>query len=90
MNIVVVGAGKMGLPLACQLADNGAYVTACDTIATVAKINRSEPPFEEPGLDAIMARNVAAGRLRAGTDTTVAVAGVDTVMIIVPAYLGHG
>lgn len=89
MNIVVVGAGKMGLPLACQLADNGGYVTACDTnAATVAKINRAEPPFEEPGLDAIMARNVAAGRLRAGTDTTAAVAGADTVIIIVPAYLG--
>jgi nucleotide sugar dehydrogenase len=89
VNIVVVGAGKMGLPLACQLADNGGYVTACDTNATtVAKINRGEPPFAEPGLDAIMALNVAAGRLRAATDTTAAVAGADTVIIIVPAYLG--
>lgn len=88
MNIVVVGAGKMGLPLACQLADNGGYVTACDTNAeTVAKINRSEPPFDEPGLDAIMARNVASGRLRADPDTTVAVSGADAVIIIVPAYL---
>jgi len=89
MNIAVVGAGKMGLPLACQLADNGGLVTACDTnAATVAKINRGELPFEEPGLDAIMARNVAAGRLRAATDTTAAVAGAGVVIIIVPAYLG--
>ncbi len=89
MKIVVVGAGKMGLPLACQLADNGRYVTACDTNAdTVAKINRSEVPFDEPGLSEIMARNVAACRLRATTDTTAAVAEAGAVIIIVPAYLG--
>ncbi|MBM4310888.1 MAG: nucleotide sugar dehydrogenase [Deltaproteobacteria bacterium] len=90
MNIVVVGAGKMGLPLACQMADNGGFVTACDSNPeTVARINRSELPFEEPGLFEIMARNVAAGRLRATTDTTAAVARAGAVIIIVPAYLGQ-
>ena len=30
MNIAVIGAGKMGLPLACVFADHGANVIACD------------------------------------------------------------
>ena len=28
--VIVVGGGRMGLPLACVLADNGAQVTVCD------------------------------------------------------------
>ena len=88
MNVVVVGAGKMGLPLACQLSENGAVVTACDiNPAIVEKINKCITPFYEPGLEEFMQRNVRAGRLRADTDIASAVSGAEVVIIIVPALL---
>jgi len=88
MKVVVVGAGKMGLPLACQLADNGAVVTACDINSLIVeKINKCIAPFYEPGLEEFMQRNVPAGRLRAATDIASAVSGAEVVIIIVPALL---
>jgi len=88
MNVVVVGAGKMGLPLACQLADNGAVVTACDINPDlVTKINNRIPPFYEPGLEEFMQRNIQRGRLRADTDIAAAVSEAEVVIIIVPALL---
>ena len=46
MRVVVIGGGKMGLPLACQLAHNHADVTVCDiNPRTVDGINRGVPPF---------------------------------------------
>jgi len=88
MKVVVVGAGKMGLPLACQLADNGAVVTACDINSLIVeKINNCIAPFYEPGLEDFMQRNVPAGRLRAATDIASAVSGAEVVIIIVPALL---
>src|SRR6185436_6638416 len=88
VKIVVVGAGKMGLPLAAQFASRGATVTACDVSArVVAAINAGECPVDEPGVPALVAAAVAAGRLSASTDTTGAVAEADAVVVIVPALL---
>ncbi len=88
MNVIVVGAGRMGLPLACAIAESGALVTACDVDpAIVDAINAGTSPYDEPGLDAYIARNHAAGRLTATTDTTGAARDADVVIIIVPAHL---
>jgi nucleotide sugar dehydrogenase len=88
MNVVVVGAGKMGLPLACQLAQGGARVTACDVDrARVDAINAGRCPIDEPGVPEMLAAMVAAGRLRASTDTAAAVAGAEAIVVIVPALL---
>ena len=88
MKVVVVGGGKMGLPLACQIASNGADVTVCDiNLDLIEKINRSEAPFFEPGLQESLARNVAANRLRASIDTSDLVSRANVVIIIVPAVL---
>src|SRR5207244_4820278 len=88
VRVVVVGAGKMGLPLACQFARQGAAVTACDVNPEVVRaINASECPFDEPGLPELLREGVAAGRLRATTETAAAVAGSDVVVVIVPAVL---
>ncbi|AYF98340.1 nucleotide sugar dehydrogenase [Protaetiibacter intestinalis] len=88
MNVVVVGAGKMGLPIACQLASRGATVVACDVNpAVVDLINEGRAPFEEPGLSELLAEGVLSGRLRATTDTAAAVAEADVVIVIVPALL---
>ncbi|HYJ78942.1 MAG TPA: nucleotide sugar dehydrogenase, partial [Longimicrobiaceae bacterium] len=88
MNIVVVGAGKMGLPLACQFAQRGGRVTACDVSRTaVDAINAGECPIDEPGVPELLAGAVAAGTLRASTDTADAVSRADAVVVIVPALL---
>jgi len=88
MKVVVVGGGKMGLPLACQFAKNGATVTVCDiNPRLVAAINSGIPPFTEPGLEELLKVGMQSGRLRAHTDTTAAVRDAEVVIIIVPALL---
>lgn len=88
MRIVVIGAGKMGLPLACQFASRGGDVTACDVRqATVDAINRGECPIDEPGVPELLKAAVASGRLRATTDTAAAVAGAEVIVVIVPVLL---
>ncbi len=87
-NVAVIGAGKMGLPLACQFAASGALVTACDKNQRVVDtINRGASPFEEPELPALLARVVAEKRLIASTDTQGMVANSDVVVVIVPVLL---
>lgn len=90
MNTVVsvVGAGKMGLPLAVQFATKGASVHACDTRqATVDAINRGECPIDEPGLADLLRAAVEQKRLTATTDTAAAVAQSQVAVVIVPALL---
>ena len=88
MRVVVVGAGKMGLPLACQIADRGAAVTACDVNAAVVdQVNAGDCPIDEPGVPDLLARVVGVGALVASTDTASAAAAADVVIVIVPALL---
>jgi nucleotide sugar dehydrogenase len=88
MNVAVIGAGKMGLPLASHLAFRGASVLACDVNpAIVGSINRGECPIDEPGVPKLMAAMVSEGRLRATSDTVAAVQQSDVVIVIVPALL---
>lgn len=88
MKVAVIGAGKMGLPIACQLAGRGATVLACDVNESlVSLLNRGECPFEEPGLGALLKRVVAEGKLTATTDTSGAVAVSDVIIVIVPVLL---
>ncbi len=87
-SVVVIGAGKMGLPLACQIASMGGHVTACDVSQRVVDIiNRGECPFEEPGVPELLKVQVEAGRLKASTNTTEAVRTADMIIIIVPVHL---
>jgi perosamine synthetase len=88
MNISVIGAGKMGLPLACQFASRGASVVACDiNPAVMEAINKGRCLIDEPGVPELLAKVVSEGRLRATRDTPAAVAESDVVVIIVPAIL---
>jgi nucleotide sugar dehydrogenase len=87
--VALVGAGKMGLPLAAQFASHGWQVTAVDVNeAVVAAINEGQSHVaEEPGLVEAVAEAHASGRLRATTDGTGAARAVDVVVIIVPVML---
>jgi nucleotide sugar dehydrogenase len=88
MNIALIGAGKMGLPLACVFADRGANVIACDANPEVVRaINAGQSPVDEPGVQDILQRAVQAGRLSATADTTAAVARSEAVVVIVPVLL---
>lgn len=88
MKVALIGAGKMGLPLACQFASRGAEVLACDLRQDlVDAINRGRCPIEEPGVEEMLASAVSAGRLRATTDAAAAIGGSEVIVVIVPAVL---
>jgi nucleotide sugar dehydrogenase len=88
MRVVVIGAGKMGLPVACQFAWRGACVVACDVKPeTVEAINRGISPIDEPGIPELLSEMVAVGRLTATTHTSAAVAEADVVVVLVPVLL---
>ena len=66
MKVTVIGAGKMGLPLAAVFASRGATVIAADADSNmVATINRGQAPFDEPGLSELVREMVGANRLSA-------------------------
>jgi nucleotide sugar dehydrogenase len=90
MNVVVVGLGKIGLPLAVQYATAGAQVVGCDRSSVrVAEVNASANPFpDEENLGSLLSDAVSSGRLRATTDTAEAVREADVVVIIVPLIAG--
>src|SRR5262249_35104901 len=85
---VVVALGKIGLPLAAQIARAGHEVVGCDIDATtVDLVNAAQPPFpgEEGLLAEARAEVVGDGRLRATPDTAQAVAdGADLVIVVPP------
>jgi nucleotide sugar dehydrogenase len=88
-SVALVGAGKMGLPLAAQFAGHGWQVSAVDVNqAVVDAINEGRSHVgEEPGLVEAVAEAHAAGRLTATTDGTAAARSADVVVIIVPVML---
>jgi nucleotide sugar dehydrogenase len=87
--VAVVGAGKMGLPLAAQFAGHGWRVIAVDVVeAVVASINEGRSHIgEEPGVAELVAAAHAEGRLRATTDAAAASREADVVVVIVPVML---
>jgi nucleotide sugar dehydrogenase len=83
---VVVALGKIGLPLAAQIARAGHEVVGCDIDERVVElVNQAQPPFPgEVGLAEALAEVVGAGRLRAQSDTTAAVAAAPDLVLAVP------
>ena len=74
MKITVVGAGYVGLVTGACLAEMGNHVVCLDVDERkIAMLQRGEIPIHEPGLDAVVQRNAAAGRLQFTTDVAAAV-----------------
>ena len=93
MKITIIGTGYVGLVSAVCLSDFGHQLTCVDKAADkIAKLNNGQVPIYEPGLEAVMARNVEAGRLTFTTDLAAAVDGAEAVFIAVgtPARRGDG
>ena len=91
MKITVVAMGKIGLPLAVQFARKGHTVIGADVNQwTVDEINAKREPFPgEAHLQEYLAAEVTAGRLKATTDTTSAVAESDAVVVVVPLFVNE-
>ena len=73
MKLSIIGTGYVGLVSGVCLAEKGHHVVCVDVDPSkVERINRGEAPFHEPGLPAMLKRNIGR-RLRATTDLTEAV-----------------
>ncbi|QLF69267.1 UDP-glucose/GDP-mannose dehydrogenase family protein [Peteryoungia desertarenae] len=84
MRIAIIGTGYVGLVSGVCLSDFGHHVTCIDKIEDkIARLNRGEVPIYEPGLDVMIARNVATGRLFFTTDLAQPVAEADVVFLAV-------
>ncbi|MEO8302648.1 MAG: UDP-glucose/GDP-mannose dehydrogenase family protein [Betaproteobacteria bacterium] len=75
MKITMIGTGYVGLVTGTCLAEVGNDVLCLDVDARkIAILNEGGVPIHEPGLAGMIARNVAADRLRFTTDQDAAVA----------------
>ncbi|MCG5242679.1 UDP-glucose dehydrogenase family protein [Azospirillum doebereinerae] len=93
MRIAMIGTGYVGLVSGACFSEFGVHVTCVDKDAgKIERLKRGEIPIYEPGLDDLVARNVAAGRLSFTLDLKEAMQGVDAVFIAVgtPSRRGDG
>jgi UDPglucose 6-dehydrogenase len=93
VNVVMIGTGYVGLVSGTCFAEFGANVTCVDVDeAKIDKLNSGNVPIYEPGLERLVANNVAAGRLQFTSKLGDAVAAADLVFIAVgtPSRRGEG
>ena len=93
MKIAMIGTGYVGLVSGVCFSDFGHDVVCVDKDPRkVEMLKAGQVPIYEPGLDTLMARNVAAGRLSFTLDLAAAVDGADAVFIAVgtPTRRGDG
>jgi UDPglucose 6-dehydrogenase len=93
MNLAIIGSGYVGLVSGACFADFGHRVICVDKDpAKIAALTRGEIPIYEPGLDQLVATNIAQQRLSFTGDLRRAVAESDVVFIAVgtPSRRGDG
>ena len=93
MKLAVIGTGYVGLVSGACFSEFGFDVTCIDKDAgKIDSIRSGVMPIYEPGLEDLVARNVAAGRLHFTTELGPAVADADAVFIAVgtPTRRGDG
>ena len=93
LRIAMIGGGYVGLVSGACFADLGVDVAVVEVDeAKLGALREGRIPIYEPGLDRLVADNVAAGRLSFGDDLAAAVAGAEAVFIAVgtPSRRGDG
>ncbi|WP_331373851.1 UDP-glucose 6-dehydrogenase [Sinorhizobium chiapasense] len=93
MKITMIGAGYVGLVSGVCFADFGHDVICLDKDESkIEALKQGQIPIFEPGLDHLVASNVASGRLSFTTDLKSAVAESDVIFIAVgtPSRRGDG
>jgi UDPglucose 6-dehydrogenase len=75
MKVSVIGTGYVGLVTGACLSEMGNHVVCLDVdVRKIERLNAGGIPIHEPGLEAIVKRNAAAGRLQFTTDIAASVA----------------
>ena len=93
MRIAMIGTGYVGLVSGACFSDFGHDVICVDRDAgKIERLKKGEVPIFEPGLEALIAKNTAAGRLAFTTNLAEAVDGAEAVFIAVgtPTRRGDG
>lgn len=84
MKITIIGSGYVGLVVGTCFADTGNRVTCVDVNEDkIARLKAGEVPIYEPGLEELIQRNVAEGRLFFSTDIAGAIQAAQVVFIAV-------
>jgi UDPglucose 6-dehydrogenase len=84
MRLSMVGTGYVGLVTGVCLSNTGNEVMCLDVDARkIEKLRKGESPIYEPGLEELMHRNIAAGRLKFTTDAVEAHKNADMIFICV-------
>lgn len=93
LQIGIIGAGYVGLTTGVCLADVGHSVMLADAdVQKVSRLREGKSPIFEPGLEALLAKNIAAGRIIFAERNPDVVAGCDVIFICVntpPRPDGH-
>jgi len=93
MNVVMIGAGYVGLVSGACFAEFGANVTCVDVDASkIEALQAANIPIYEPGLDDLVSRNVKGGRLKFSDQLKDWIGDADLVFIAVgtPTRRGDG
>jgi UDPglucose 6-dehydrogenase len=93
MRIAMIGGGYVGLVSAACFAEFGVEVAVVEADAErLAALRDGRMPIYEPGLEQLVATNVAAGRLGFGNDIARAIDGAEAIFIAVgtPTRRGDG
>ena len=91
MKICMIGAGYVGLVSAACFSEFGWQVTCVDKDPErVRQMKRGESPIFEPGLDALISRNMSAGRLVFAEKLAEAVREADVVFLAVGTPMRRG
>jgi UDPglucose 6-dehydrogenase len=90
MNVCIIGTGYVGLVTGACFAEFGVQVVCVDKDENkIAALEKGEVPIYEPGLEAIVQRNLREGRLTFTSDTASAVRQALVVFIAVQTPTGE-
>jgi UDPglucose 6-dehydrogenase len=84
MKITMIGTGYVGLVTGTCFAEFGHHITCVDKIEDkISRLKEGKIPIYEPGLDALVAKNVGEGRLKFTTSLDEAIPGAEAIFIAV-------